>query len=406
MEYDFDKTIDRTGIHSLKWGFTHGKVNPLMVEETDVFLGDNPALPMWVADMDFPSPQPVVEALQKRAEHGIYGYSFPTNSYHDAVVGWMRKRHQWDINKEWICVAPGVVPGINILIRTFIAPGEKVLIQPPVYHPFFDAIKNNQAELVTNALIYENGHYRMDYEDLEKKTQDPAVKMAILCSPHNPVGRIWSKDELIRFGEICIKNGVLLVSDEIHGDLIFKGKTFTPFAKISEEFAQKSIICTAPSKTFNLAGLKTANIIIQDKQLRTAFQRTMSSNGLFGISSFGIVAVEAAYHHGEDWLEQVLAYIEGNLRFLEAYVAQHIPQITVIPAEGTYLIWLDCRQLGKDRHDLKKLMEEEARVYLDEGHIFGPEGEGFQRINIACRRATLVAALSRIQKAIEHLSPI
>ncbi|MBF0276504.1 MAG: pyridoxal phosphate-dependent aminotransferase [SAR324 cluster bacterium] len=403
MKYNFDKTINMTGIPSLKWGFTHGKKNPMKVEQSDIFSGDDPALPLWVADMDFPSPQPVIDALQARAEHGVYGYAYPTNSYYDAVTDWMQKRHGWRIDKEWMCVVPGVVPGLNMLIRTFVAPGERVLIQPPVYHPFFHAIKNNHTELVSNSLIYENGQYRMDFEDLEEKTRDPAVKMAILCSPHNPVGRIWSKEELLRFGEICLRNDVLVVSDEIHGDLVFQGNVFTPFATINEEFLQKSIICTAPSKTFNLAGMKTANIVIPDERLRSEYQKTLVSNGLSGIMAFGIVAVEAAYRHGEEWLEQVLEYIESNFYFLEEYIAQHIPQIRVISAEGTYLIWLDCRQLGMDREQLKRFFEEEARVFLNEGHIFGSEGEGFQRINIACTRATLAEALTRIKKAINQM---
>jgi cystathionine beta-lyase len=288
-------------------------------------------------------------------------------------------------------------------VRAFVAPGERVLIQRPVYYPFFGAIENNGAEMVVNPLVYENGRYRMDFGDLEEKARDPRVKLAILCSPHNPVGRVWTADELTRFGEICLRHDVLIVSDEIHGDLIYRGHTFSPFARLGEAFAQNAITCTAPSKTFNLAGLHTSNIIISNPELRGRFEKTLQSNGLFGINAFGVVAVEAAYNHGEEWLAQALDYLEGNLRYLEDYVSGRIPQITVIRPEGTYLVWIDCRRLELDKDGLKRLMLTEARVYLDEGFLFGPEGEGFERINIACPRSILVEALERIGNAIARL---
>jgi cystathionine beta-lyase len=296
-----------------------------------------------------------------------------------------------------------VVPALNMLVRTFVAPGERVLIQRPVYYPFFSAIEGNGAEMVANPLVYENGRYRMDFGDLEEKARDPRVRLAILCSPHNPVGRVWTADELTRFGEICLKNDVLIVSDEIHGDLIYRGNKFVPLARLGEAFAQNAITCTAPSKTFNLAGLHTSNIIISNPELRGRFEKTLQSNGLFGINAFGVVAVEAAYNHGEEWLAQVLDYLEGNLRYLEDYVSGRIPQVTVIRPEGTYLVWIDCRRLGLDKDGLKRLMLKEARVYLDEGFLFGPEGEGFERINIACPRSILVEALERIGNAIARL---
>ena len=403
MQYDFDTEIDRKGTNAAKWEFIQEGKDLKRPEHTDKFYGENRILPMWVADMDYPCPKPVVDALVARAEHGIYGYTAPTDSYYSAVVSWMKRRQGWEIDPEWICITPGVVPALNMLVRTFVSPGEKVLIQPPVYHPFFHAIENNQAELVANALIYENGRYRMDLADLEEKTQDPAVKLAILCSPHNPVGRVWTRDELLRFGEICIRNDVLIVSDEIHADLIYKGYAFTPFASLGEDFAQHVVVCTAPSKTFNLAGLKTSNILIPDEGLRREFKKTLGSNGLAGIGPFGLVALEAAYTHGEEWLDQVLEYIEANLAYLEDYVAQHIPRIRTVHPEGTYLVWLDCRTLGFDKWELKRLMLHEARVYLDEGFIFGPEGEGFERMNIACPRSILAEALERIKNAIDNL---
>ena len=403
MQYDFNREINRRGTHSIKWGFMQDEEDPLRAKPTEAFFGENRILPLWVADMDFASPRPVVEALIERAEHGLYGYTGKTDSYCEAVVNWMRKRHGWEIAPEWICTTPGVVPALNMLVRAFVAPGERVLIQRPVYYPFFGAIENNGAEVVVNPLVYENGRYRMDFGDLEEKARDPRVRLAILCSPHNPVGRVWTADELTRFGEICLKNDVLIVSDEIHGDLIYRGNKFVPLARLGEAFAQNAITCTAPSKTFNLAGLHTSNIIISNPELRGRFEKTLQSNGLFGINAFGVVAVEAAYNHGEEWLAQALDYLEGNLAYLEDYVSGRIPQVTVIRPEGTYLVWIDCRRLGLDKDGLKRLMLKEARVYLDEGFLFGPEGEGFERINIACPRSILVEALERIGNAITRL---
>jgi cystathionine beta-lyase len=404
MKYDFDIEIDRRNTYAVKWEFVQEGQDLLHWEQTERCFGEDRTLPMWVADMDFVCPQPVVEALVARARHGIFGYSFPTGSYYDAVVAWMKRRQGWEIACEWICTTPGVVPALNMLVGAFVSPGEKVLIQPPVYYPFFSAIQNNGARLVTNPLVYEDGRYRMDYADLESKAADPQVKMAILCSPHNPVGRVWSREELRRFGEICIANDVLVVSDEIHGDLILPGRPFVPFAAIGDDFAQHCIVCTAPSKTFNLAGLGVSNIVIPNAAIRARFQRAISSHGLTGINAFGVVAAETAYTQGDDWLDQVLDYMGGNLEALEAYVADHIPEITVIPPEGTYLVWLDCRRLGLDKWALKRLMLQEARVYLDEGFIFGAEGEGFERINIACPRSVLMDALARIEAAI-HSTP-
>ncbi len=403
MKHTFDEEVDRAGTNSLKWEFIQRGTDLLHWEHTDRFFGENRILPMWVADMDFRCPEPVINALIARAQSGIYGYTIPTDAFYQSVVSWMARRHNWEIAPQWICVTPGVVPALNMLVRTFISPGDEVLIQPPVYYPFYSAIENNGGKIVTSPLVYESGRYRMDFADLQEKAKDPRVKMAILCSPHNPVGRVWTKDELVRFGEICIENNVLVVSDEIHGDLIYKGHEFTPFAKISRDFAQHSIICTAPSKTFNLAGLQTSCLIVSNDDLRTRFGKTLESNGLVLTNSFGVVALQAAYEHGEEWLEQVLNYLQGNLEYLEAYMAEHIPQIDVIRPEGTYLVWLDCRRLALDKLRLQRLMMEEARVYLDEGFIFGTEGEGFERINIACPRSVLMEALDRIRNAIAGL---
>jgi cystathionine beta-lyase len=403
MSCSFDEEIDRKGTNSVKWEFIQDGEDLLHWENTDKFFGEQRVLPLWVADMDFRCPQAVVTALHTRVEHGIFGYTAPAQSFSDAVVGWMNRRHGWQTDPDWICTTPGVVPALNLLVRTFVHPGEKVLIQPPVYYPFYGAVSNNAAEIVTNPLVYENGQYRMDFEKLEEQAKDPGVTMAILCSPHNPVGRVWTEKELSRFGEICTRNELLVVADEVHGDIIYSGHTFTPFAKISQEFAQHAVVCTAPSKTFNLAGLQTSCIFIPDENLRARFKDTLLSAGLFGVGSFGAVALEAAYNQGEAWLGQVLNYIESNLVFLETFIAEQIPQIDVIRPQGTYLVWLDCRRLGLEKLELKRLMLEQARVYLDEGYIFGPEGEGFERVNIACPRAILAEALERIRDAIAQL---
>lgn len=367
---------------------------------TDAYVGENAILPMWVADMDFVAPPAVVEALVARAQHGIFGYTFRTPEYDQSVVNWMHRRHGWDIRPEWLCNTPGVVPALNLLVRTFVPAGGKVIVQPPVYYPFFSAIEHNGASIVRNPLLLQDGRYCMDLRGLEEIARDPLVKMVILCSPHNPVGRVWTRDELVRFGEICLRNNVLVVSDEIHGDLIFPGNKFVPFATLSEEFAQNAIVCTAPSKTFNLAGLKTSNIIIPNARLREQFDHLVHASGLAGMDAFGMVALQAAYNHGEEWLDQLLDYLQSNLRYVQEYLRAHLPEITAIQPEGTYLVWLDCRRLGLSAARLKDLCLEQARVYFDEGCIFGPEGEGFQRMNIACPRSLLAEALDRIRDTV------
>ena len=402
MKYNFDKEIDRSGTNSVKWEYIQNEEMDDIIH-TDQFFGENHKLPMWVADMDFSVPQPVVDALIVRAQHGIFGYTVPADDYLQSVTGWMRRRHGWNISPEWIVNTPGVVPAIKTMVRTFVPLGDKVLIQPPAYYPFNFAIEKNQRVLAFNSLKYENHRYTMDFADLEQKAKDPQVKMAILCNPHNPVGRVWSEEELTRFGEICLENNVLVVADEIHCDLLFEGVEFTPFAAISGEFAQNTLVCTAGSKTFNLAGLKHSNIIIPNQNLREQFSQMLVNSGLSGVNIFGMTALEAAYNHGEEWLDQLLEYLDGNLLYMEEYMAENIPQITVVKPEGTYLIWLDCRELGLSIKELKHLMIEEAGVYMDEGFIFGPEGEGFERINIACPRSILEDALERIKGAVDRL---
>lgn len=403
MKYDFDQEISRQGTCASKWTRVNWGRQDSKSELTNACFEEDRLLPLWVADMDLPCPQPVVDALIARAKHPIYGYTSPTDAYSDAVVGWLQRRHGWTIQPDWLVTTPGVVPALYMLVKTLVAPGEKIIVQPPVYGPFYRAGENNDAEVLRNVLRYDGARYEMDFEDLEEKAGHPAAKMLILCSPHNPVGRVWTREELVRLGEICFANDVLVVADEIHCDLVYGGHTFVPFASISPEFAHRSVACMAPSKTFNLAGLQTSNIIIANEDLRAAFQKTLSRVGLHGANTFGQVALQAAFTQGDDWLDQALAYIEGNARFLQAYVSEEIPWISVVPPEGTYLAWLDCRRLGLDKWELKELILNKARVHLNDGFSFGPEGEGFLRMNLACPRSIVAEALSRMREAIASL---
>ncbi len=402
--YDFDTEIDRLHTEASKWSFVQDEDDPELQIRTDMFSGANRVLPLWVADMDFKSPQPVIDALVARAQHGIYGYTAIGGSYYQAVINWMKRRHGWEIKREWICTTPGVVPALKAAVRAFVPPGGKVVVQPPVYYPFFSTITDNGAKILSNPLIYENGRYRMDIEDLAQKVKQPDVHMLMLCNPHNPIGRVWNRAELQQLGEICLANDVLVVSDELHADLIFNNAVFTPFGMISDEYQQNSIICTAGSKTFNLAGIRASNIIIADRQKCEAYQKTLDSGGLGSINLFGTIALEAAYNHGEEWLDQLLVYIQTNYDFLCDFFARELPQISVTPLEGTYLAWVDFRSLGLDNKSLRRLMLSEAQVYLDEGYIFGEGGEGFERINLACPRSILMEALKRIMRAIAQLS--
>jgi len=315
----------------------------------------------------------------------------------------MARHYDWHVDRDWITITPGVVTALYILIQAFTEAGDKILIQPPVYHPFYSAIEANGRLVVRNSLKRVNGRYEMDLDDLAEKARDPGVKLAVLCSPHNPVGRVWTPEELRRFGEICQANDVLVISDEIHADLIMSGHTFTSFATVDEGFAANSIICTAPSKTFNLAGLRLSNIIVQNEAQRKQFQDQFNSLGHLGPNIFGLVAAEAGYRSGEEWLGEVLAYIEGNYNFMRSYLAEHLPQLTLMPLEGTYLAWIDFSALGLDPADRTTFLMEEAKVWLNPGEIFGPEGADFERVNIACPRSLLAEALERIKTAVDSL---
>jgi cystathionine beta-lyase len=390
MKYDFDKVVNRHNTCSFKW------------DMAEKLFGENDVLPLWIADMDFQSPPPIIEAIKKRAEHGIFGYTFIPDSCYHAIIRWMQKRHNWSIKKEWIVFTPGVMPALHWAVRAYTHPGDSVIIQPPVYHAFFNAAKFNGCQIIENPLTYEYGRYVMDFEALEQKF-DSRTKLFLLCSPHNPVGRAWTREELTRLGELCLKHNVLICSDEIHSDLMFKGFTHIPIASLSEEIAQITLTCNAPNKTFNLAGLGLGFVIIPNKNLLQEFSHVQQNVGYHYSNMFGILATEMAYMYGEDWLAQLLEYLQGNLDFLINFIERNIPKIQVIKPEANFLVWLDCRALGMNDAELKSFMVTKAKVWLNDGPMYGSKTAGFQRINIACPRSILEEALKRFELAVNSL---
>ncbi|WP_125153033.1 MalY/PatB family protein [Clostridium rectalis] len=390
MKYNFDEITDRSNTNSIKWNFN------------TEFFNDEDIIPMWIADMDFKASPKILEKLKERVNHGIFGYSKPTDTYYDALINWFKSIHNFHVKKEWVCLTPGIIPAINWIIQSYTKRDDKIMIQTPVYHPFAKCIENNKRKVITSPLILRNNKYYMDFEDLKKK-MDSSVKLMILCNPHNPVGRVWSEKELITLCNICMENNTLIVSDEIHGDLIFKNNKHTSLASINNNVLENSITCTAASKTFNLAGLQTSNIIIANKKLRNKFLNTMKLNGIDEINPLGILATEVAYTKGQEWYLEVIKYIEENYRFLKEYCKEKLPQVKVIEAEGTYLAWLDFRELGMNNEELKNFMLKKAKVAFNQGYIFGKNGGGFERINIACPRSVLKEALDRIYKAYKNI---
>lgn len=401
MMVNLDNEINRRGTGSVKYRSIKRNGEYMTVDLANPELGKDRVLQMWVADMDFQCCPTVIEALKERLDHGIFGYTSPEDSYFEAVIGWAGRRYGWEIEQDWIMSSPGVVPAIYLLVPALTKPDEKVLIQRPVYFPFTSAIENANREVVSNSLIYdrERGRYEIDFDDLAEKAADPKTTLAILCSPHNPVGRVWTKEELSRMAQIFLENGVTIISDEIHCDLIFEGHTFVPMASISDEVANQTITCMAPSKTFNLAGLKNSNIIISNPELREIFEEAKAKGAVHGVNTFGMVATEAAYQHGEVWLDNVMAYVQENDRFLRAYLAEHLPAVKVVETEGTYLSWVDFSGLGIPFETLQARLIDEVKVHFNVGDTFGPEGEHFMRINIACPRSTLEEALDRLKVA-------
>ena len=381
---DFDTVIDRKGTRSLKYDFAVRRGKPENV------------LPLWVADMDFQTSSYITDALEDMVKHGVFGYSESEEHYFEAVQNWMERHYNWHVKESWMTKTPGIVFALAMAVKAYTQENDAVLIQPPVYYPFKEVVEDNHRRLVNNTLVLgDDDTYTIDYEDFEKKIVEENVKLFILCNPHNPVGRVWTKEELERLGDICLKHGVFVVSDEIHADFVFERK-HTVFSEVKEAYRDISMICTSPSKTFNIAGLQISNIFISNPEKATAFRRQVAAAGYSQVGLPGLVACEAAYRHGDEWLEGVLAYIKANAEFTRAYLQEHLPRVKMTKLEGTYLVWLDFRDYGLTDKELDEKILNQAGLWLDSGAVFGKCGEGFQRINIACPRKTLQQALDRL----------
>lgn len=389
-KYNFDEIVPREGTNCIKY------------DAREKMFGNGSVLPLWVADMDFRTPDFIADAVKKRAEHEIYGYTFKPDSYFSSIVGWMKRRHNWEIQKEWISFSPGVVAGLTLAVETFSKPGDEVIVQPPVYFPFFDTVKGTKRKMVENPLKLKNGRYTFDFDDLKSKISEN-TRLLLLCNPQNPGGMVWTKEELQELSDICLENKIMVISDEIHSDLIFNGYKHTPFATLSEEAAQNCMICMAPSKTFNVAGLSTSLVIIPNKTLFNRYERTMGVGHLGMGNIFGSVALEAAYTHGDEWLEQMLVYLWDNFRLLDDFFKNRLPKVKVIKPEATYLVWLDFTAYGMNDTKLLKFVVEQAGVGLNNGGKFGTGGDGWLRINIGCPRSILKEALESLGKAFAQL---
>ncbi len=387
---DFDKIVERRGTGCLKYDFAKKWGMP-----EDV-------LPLWVADMDFETSSYVVDALAQRLQHGIFGYTESEEGYFNAVKGWMMRRHSWEIQEDWLVKTPGVVFALAMAVRAYTEPGDGVLIQQPVYYPFTQVIKDNDRRVINNPLyLGDDNRYHMDFEDFEQKLVEEKIKLVILCSPHNPVGRVWTREELCRLGDLCVRHEVIVVSDEIHADFVFQGK-HQVFAGLKKEYEPISVICTAPSKTFNLAGLVLSNIFIPDDELRRRFCRQMDGAGTSQLGAMGIIACEAAYSKGEEWYQAMHRYVKDNIDYIGQYTKDNLPGVRMVEHEGTYLVWLDFRETGLDVETLEHKIVHEAKLWLDGGAMFGEDGKGFQRINAACPRKTLSEAMERLKEMLSR----
>lgn len=382
---NFDEIIDRKGTDSVKYDFA---VRRHMPEDV---------LPLWVADMDFKTSSYVEDAVIERTKHGIFGYSEVQEAYFEAVAGWMSRRHRWKVERSWLVKTPGVVFALAMAVKAFTQVGDHVLIQQPVYYPFSNVIEDNRRVVVSNDLcLGEDRRYHIDLEDFEKKIIDHQIKLFLLCNPHNPSGRVFTKEELTAMGEICLKHGVLVVSDEIHNDFVFQGE-HTVFASVKKEYEDISIVCTSPSKTFNLASMLISNIFIPNRTLRHQFRRQMDAAGVSQLSVLGLVATQAAYTHGDEWYQKMHAYVKDNIAYVRKYTEKNLPGVHMIDVEGTYLVWLDFRGTGMDADELDRRIIYDAKLWLDSGKIFGPTGRGFQRINVAAPRSIIAECLERIR---------
>jgi cystathionine beta-lyase len=390
MTWNFDETVGREGTDCIKYDLR---------EQT---FGRKDVIPMWVADMDFKTPEFIVEKLLNRLKHGIFGYSYRPPEYYDSIVNWMKERHDWKIEKEWICFCPGIVPALNLCTLTFTRPGDSIIVQPPVYFPFFSAVESHGRTIVHNQLLENEGRWTMDFSSLISSVSDK-TKMIIISNPHNPVGRVWTPEELEKLTDICIKNNIIILSDEIHCDLTLPGITHSPVAGLSEKISEITVTCIAPSKTFNLAGLSTSSVIISNPVLRKYFNKKVESLHIGNGNIFGTVASIAAYSQGHDWLDEMMVYLNDNVNLVHKYCRELIPEIIPVIPEATYMIWLDCRRFGMPGKELQEFFVKQAGVGMNEGSTFGPGGEGFMRMNIATTKQTVTRALEQIEKAV---SPI
>lgn len=386
----FQKVPNRLNTRSVKWDLSK-----------KLFKSDE-VLPMWVADMDFEVPEAVQTALITRSEHGIFGYTTTDEKVNHSINKWIQSRHGWEIEESWLTYSPGVVPSLHTLMEALTYPEDGVLIQTPVYPPFYDVINKHNRKLVKNPLYLENGRYEIDFQDLEEKLAD-GIKAFILCNPHNPVGRVWTRDELQKMAELCLKYNVILISDEIHADLIYPGRKHIPVASLSKEVETNTITCMSPSKTFNLAGLQASYIITPKQNWRESLNKQFDMQGIKMLNTMGITAMEAAYEQGEEWLDKLVEVLQSHKNLLKERLHQETDHIKVIEPEGTYLVWLDCRDLHMNHSELKRWFQDHAKVGLNDGASFGEEGEGFMRINIACPRETLEEGINRIVQAVQSL---
>lgn len=387
MIYNFDEIIPRRNTDSVKWDLA----------QTDV-------LPMWVADMDFRSPPAVAEALEKRARQGVFGYPMTPAAFYDAIQGWWQRRHGLTLEKNWLVPVPSILTALSTVIQTFAKRGDRVLLQSPGYNHFFTAIEQSGCEVVTNDLLYDNGRYTIDFDDLEQKASDPAVKVFLLCSPHNPVGRVWTREELTQIGDICIRHNVLIVADEIHSDLVFDGHRHVPFASLGQAYQAQSVTCSSTSKTFNMAGLLVAYLVCVDPDLKKQIEDTLHAQGQLFMSPFATDALIAAYNEGEEWMEELKVYIFENYRYLSSFFTTYLPGLKVIPLEATYLVWVDVSALKRPSKEITDGLLKEQRLWVNPGTLYGTSGEGFIRINIACPKALLVEALEKLKRFVDSHS--
>ncbi len=392
---NFDRVIERKNTDCVKYdsAAAHGMPEGI--------------LPMWVADMDFMVSQRILDAVEERVKHGIFGYTESGEGYFKAVAGWMEKRHGWKVEPEWLVKTPGVVFALAMAVKAYSETGEAVLIQEPVYYPFRKVIEQNKRRVISNDLVLgEDGRYHMDIEDLEKKIAENDIRLFLLCSPHNPVSRVWTAEELIQLGDICRKHHVIVVSDEIHADFVFGDRKHYVFANLKKEFEEISIVCTSPSKTFNIAGLQVSNIFIANGELRSRFISRINASGCSGPNVLGLTACEAAYRHGGEWYEAMMKYISGNIEFMREYIRTELPGLKMTETEGTYLVWADFRGFGLSEKELEELIVNKAHLWLDRGAMFGRAGAGFERFNVACSRSVLKQALEQLKEAVDKRFPV